>query len=104
MCIRDSLLSGASGRLWIAKDGRVRLELQAEKGDTQVLYDGHTLTVYDASSNTLYRYTPPTGKGAPDTQSAPGNTDKHEVPSVAKNEEAIAKLDHVNVSGATPTN
>ena len=83
----------------MAKDGRVRLELQAEKGDTQVLYDGHTLTVYDASSNTLYRYTPPAGKGGADTQS----TDKHEVPSVAKIEEAIAKLDHVNVSGATPT-
>ncbi len=100
---QSPLLSGASGRLWIAKDGRVRLELQAEKGDTQVLYDGHTLTAYDASSNTLYRYTPPAGKEGTDTQSSPGNADKHEVPSVAKIEEAIAKLDHVNVSGATPT-
>src|SRR5204862_7264958 len=36
----NPLLSGASGRLWIAQDGRLRLELQAEKGDTQVLYDG----------------------------------------------------------------
>jgi len=94
------LLSGASGRLWVAKDGRVRLELQAEKGDTQVLYDGHTLTVYDAASNTLYRYTPPAGTPGTDTHPA---TDKHEVPSVAKIEEAIAKLNHVNVSGATPT-
>jgi outer membrane lipoprotein-sorting protein len=98
------LLSGASGRLWVAKDGRVRLELQAEKGDTQVLYDGHTLTVYDASSNTLYRFTPPTGKEGSATHSSPDQADKHEVPSVAKIEEAIAKLDHVNVSGATPTN
>jgi outer membrane lipoprotein-sorting protein len=97
----NPLLSGASGRLWVAKDGRVRLELQAEKGDTQVLYDGHTLTVYDASSNTLYRYTPPAGEQGADSKSS---ADKHEVPSVAKIEEAIAKLDHVNVSGATPTN
>ena len=36
----------------------MRLELQAEKGDTQVIYDGHTVTIYDAASNTLYRYTP----------------------------------------------
>lgn len=101
---QSPLLSGASGRLWISKDGRVRLELQAEKGDTQMLYDGHTLTVYDAASNTLYRYTPPAGEGAADTNPSPGNnTDKHEVPSVAKIEEAIAKLDHVEVSGATPT-
>jgi outer membrane lipoprotein-sorting protein len=97
----NPLLSGASGRLWVAKDGRVRLELQAEKGDTQVLYDGHTLTVYDASSNTLYRYKPPAGQQGADT---PTTGDKHEVPSVAKIEEAIAKLDHVNVSGATPAN
>jgi outer membrane lipoprotein-sorting protein len=98
------LLSGASGRLWVAKDGRVRLELQAEKGDTQVLYDGHTLTVYDASSNTLYRFTPPTDKEAGSTHSSPEEAGKHEVPGVAKIEEAIAKLDHVNVSGATPAN
>jgi outer membrane lipoprotein-sorting protein len=96
----NPLLSGASGRLWVATDGRVRLELQAEKGDTQVLYNERTLTVYDASSNTLYRYTPPAGEQGSDT---PSSTDKHEVPSVAKIEEAIARLDHVNVSGATPT-
>lgn len=100
---QSPLLSGASGRLWVSKDGRVRLELQAEKGDTQLLYDGHTVTVYDAASNTLYRYTPPAGEEAADTHSSPEGTDKHEVPSVAKIEESIAKLDHVNVSGATPT-
>ena len=54
------LVTGASGRLWIAKDGRVRLELQAPRqGDTQILYDGHTVSLYDASTNTLYRYTAP---------------------------------------------
>jgi len=95
----NPLLSGASGRLWVARDGRVRLELQAEKGDTQVLYDGRTLTVYDASSNTLYRFTPPGEHGA-DTHASP---DDHEAPSVAKIEEAIAKLHRVDVSGATPT-
>jgi outer membrane lipoprotein-sorting protein len=56
---QSPLLSGADGRLWIAKDGRVRLELQAERGDTQVLYDGRTVTLYDAATNTVYRYTPP---------------------------------------------
>jgi outer membrane lipoprotein-sorting protein len=97
----NPLLSGAEGRLWIAKDGRVRLELQAEKGDTQVLYDGHTVTAYDAASNTLYRYTPPA-----DTHESPDNrsADGREAPSVTKIEEAIGKLgDHAVVSGATPT-
>jgi outer membrane lipoprotein-sorting protein len=97
---QSPLLSGASGRLWIAKDGRVRLELQAEKGDTQVLYDGHTVKVYDAASNTLYEYTPPPGH---EDATAPATSD-HEIPSVAKIEEAIAKLGkNTIVSGATPT-
>jgi outer membrane lipoprotein-sorting protein len=105
------LLSGASGRLWISKEGHVRLELQSEKGDTQIYYDGNTLSMYDASSNTLYRYTPPKegeGKeswsGSSADTSGSGSNAPHEVPSVAKIEEAIAHLsNHADVSGATPT-
>jgi outer membrane lipoprotein-sorting protein len=108
---QSPLLSGASGRLWASDDGRVRLELQAEKGDTQALYDGHTLTVYDASTNTLYRFTLPDTKGADGqheaSQGGEGPTaghGQHQAPSVAEIEEAIGKLKHVDVSGATPAN
>jgi outer membrane lipoprotein-sorting protein len=101
------LLSGASGRLWVAKDGRVRLELQAEKGDSQIYYDGHTVSLYDAASNTVYRYTPAQSgtPGAPPAETTAGTDSiKHEPPSVAKIEEAISKLkQHANVSGATPS-
>jgi outer membrane lipoprotein-sorting protein len=98
------LLTGASGRLWIAKDGRVRLELQSEKGDTQIYYDGHTVSLYDASSNTLYRYTiPARAGGAGDGSGSGTSTAHHEVPTVAKIEEAISQLKHASVSGATPT-
>jgi outer membrane lipoprotein-sorting protein len=99
------LLSGGSGRLWIAKDGRARLELQAEQGDTQIYYDGHTVSMYDASSNTLYRYAVPAhaGGSSDGSSSSSAATASHEVPSVAKIEEAIAHLRRVNVSGATPT-
>ena len=106
--------------MWIAKDGRVRLELQAEKGDTQVLYDGHTVSIYDASSNTLYRYTVPARQGTasdgdspgaqPDSQAGGVSETKvafpihhHDIPTVAKIEVAISLLQQVNVSGATPT-
>jgi outer membrane lipoprotein-sorting protein len=94
------LISGASGRLWISKDGRVRLELQAEKGDTQIIYDGKTITLYDAATNTLYRYAPPAHEG---TAATP--TDGHrEPPSVSKIEEAISHAEqHAKLSGATPT-
>jgi outer membrane lipoprotein-sorting protein len=109
------LVSGASGRLWISKEGHIRLELQSEKGDTQVYYDGKTVSVYDASSNALYRYTPPThehtGSGSYRCEEGEGTqtclafkATSHEAPSVAKIEEAISHLsEHANVSGATPT-
>jgi outer membrane lipoprotein-sorting protein len=101
----NPLLNGGSGRLWIAKDGRARLELQSEQGDTQIYYDGNTVSLYDASSNTLYHYTVPAhAGGSSDGSSGSGAaTAPHEVPSVAKIEEAIAHLRRVNVSGATPT-
>ncbi|MEA2128584.1 MAG: hypothetical protein QOJ85_1475 [Solirubrobacteraceae bacterium] len=49
------LASGADGRLWIQKSGKFRLELQSDAGDAQIVSDGSKVTVYDASSNTVYR-------------------------------------------------
>ncbi len=98
------LVTGGSGRLWIAKDGEVRIELQAEKGDTQLIYDGHTVTIYDAATNTLYHYTSPDSASEASKPSTPAPGDAHEAPSVAKIEEAISHIDkHANLSGATPT-
>jgi outer membrane lipoprotein-sorting protein len=97
----NPLVTGASGRLWVAKDGRVRLELQSQQGDTQILYDGHTISIYDAATNTEYRYTP---KDEGSSSFTTGDGGQHAAPSVAKIEEAIAHLSqHADVSGATPT-
>jgi outer membrane lipoprotein-sorting protein len=110
----NPLLSGAGGRLWIGSDGRARLELQSEKGDTQILYDGHDASLYDAATNTLYRYTPP--QHPPGTETTPGEgagsgsgetqslaTDR-KVPTVVEIEEGIARAGkHADLSGATPT-
>ncbi|HEU0250590.1 MAG TPA: hypothetical protein VFR48_07695 [Solirubrobacteraceae bacterium] len=106
------LISGASGRLWVAADGHARLELQSEKGDTQILWDGKTAEMYDASSNTLYRYTPehPAGTQTPADKAGSGGvgssdqTTGHGIPTVAEIEERIAKASkHADISGATPT-
>jgi outer membrane lipoprotein-sorting protein len=99
------LLAGGSGRLWISKDGKLRIELQAEKGDTEILYDGHTLSLYDAANNTLYRYTPPAQSASHGGASTDPSATKHEAPTVANIEEAISHLQqHANVSAATPGN
>jgi outer membrane lipoprotein-sorting protein len=104
------LLSGASGRLWIGSNGRARLELQSEKGDTQIFYDGQSVSMYDASTNTLYRYTPPpkqtAGGGPSGSGSGSGGADTAagKIPTVKEIEEGIAHAGkHANVSGATPT-
>jgi outer membrane lipoprotein-sorting protein len=95
------LLKGASGRLWVDDAGRMRLELQAEQGDTQIVYDGHTVTMYDAASDTVYRYTPKQHGEGDTTETKP---DRGEAPSLAKIEEALAKLrEHARVSEAAAT-
>jgi len=92
------LVTGGSGRIWVAKNGEFRVELQSEQGDTELVYDGHTLELYDAAADTLYRYTPPAHE-----QHAEGE-EAHQVPSLAKIEEAIAHLEkHVDLTGPTPT-
>ena len=54
-----------------------------KRATPQIFYDGHTLSMYDAATNTLYRYTPPATKAA----TAPGGgtgyappTGDHEAP------------------------
>jgi outer membrane lipoprotein-sorting protein len=97
---QSPILTGASGRIWVASDGRIRLELQAEKGDTQIIYDGHTVQMYDASTNTLYRYTPESTT----TGSGGESNDTRQAPTLQQVEEGIDHVrEHAQVSEATPT-
>ncbi len=96
------LLAGASGRLWIGSTGKLRLELQSASGDTQVYYDGQTVSVYDSSSNSLYRMQLPPGSGV-DTRT-PGAAAEHKLPTVEEIQKTITDLmGHANLSGATPS-
>jgi len=89
------LLSGASGRLWLTGDGHLRLELQSDAGDAQIVSDGKTLTVYDGTSNTAYTLALP-------AQSPPTTTDTGTV-SIPQIDSTLAKLaDFANLTGATP--
>ena len=92
----SALISGASGRLWARPDGRGRLELQSNAGDVQVVWKRGQATVYDASSNTVYRIALPAGQHTGKASGAP--------PSVAGIGAALADLTkHVNVSSAQPS-
>jgi outer membrane lipoprotein-sorting protein len=93
----DPILSGATGRLWISNDGRMRLELQSDNGqDAQVLVTPKSFWIYDPSSNTQYRGTLP-------ADSHQGKqSDK--VPSIAQIQKRISEfVRNANLSGAIPS-
>ena len=89
------LLTGATGRLWLADDGRARLELQSDSGDAQIVSDGKAVTVYDATSNTVYRAVLPADKRE--------HAD-HGPATLADIDKGLARLSEAwRVSGAEPT-
>ena len=95
--VGSALMSGASGRLWATNDGRGRLELQSDAGDVQVVWNDTNVTVYDASSNTVYKAKLPAHPK--------GSADQSGVPSVTKISDFLSKLgEHVALSGAEPSN
>jgi len=95
----SALLSGASGRLWLTGDGRGRLELQSDAGDVQIVWNTQDVSIYDASSNTVYRVTLPAG--AADS----GSGSSGQPPTLAEIDKVLADVGvHWALSEATPTN
>jgi outer membrane lipoprotein-sorting protein len=94
----DPILNGASGRLWVSNDGRMRLELQGDNGDAQVVVNNGKFSIYDPMSNTVYKGTLPSqGSGSS------SGTDK--IPTVAQIQAYINQLlPDVNIVGPTPRN
>ena len=100
--LSNPLIKGGSGRIWLSKEGKFRLELQSEQGDTELVYDGHTFELYDAATNKLYRYTPE--QHSQSGEDGEGQSESGHVPSVAKIQEGIDHLrKHANVSEASAT-
>jgi outer membrane lipoprotein-sorting protein len=97
----SALTSGADGRLWLAKDGRLRLELQSDSGDAQITSDGKQITLFDSASNTVYKATLPEETAAEQAE----HERKHANPTIAKIQSALDRLAKFwTVSGAEPTN
>jgi outer membrane lipoprotein-sorting protein len=93
----SALMTGASGRLWVTGDGRGRIELQSDAGDVQILWDQQTISIYDASSNTVYRANLPTDNTASTGTGTP--------PTLADIDNFLTELGmHWAVSDAAPTN
>jgi outer membrane lipoprotein-sorting protein len=94
----DPILQGASGRLWVSDTGQLRLELQGDNGDGQVVVNNRSFFIYDPAMNSAYEGTFPADshRAAQDTQQGP--------PTVAQIQTNLNRLmQRVNVSGAIPS-
>lgn len=98
----DPILTGATGRLWLSPSThQLRLELQSERGDAQVVVNNGAFWVYDPSGNTVYKGTLPKDafKGH---KAAAGTPDK--IPSVAQIQSDLNRAArHIDLSGAIPS-
>lgn len=95
----DPILTGASGRLWLSSAHRLRLELQSDNGDAQIVLNGRSFWISEPTSNTVYEGTLPP-QAASKQKSAPAND---AIPSVARIQSELNRLmGHVNLSGAIP--
>src|SRR3954454_4462536 len=70
----NPLLSGATGRLWLSPGHGLRLELQSDNGDAQIVGNERGFFAYDGTSNTVYQGKAPRGH----------RREHHRVPSVSR--------------------
>ena len=96
----DPILNGGSGRLWLSTTThQLRLELQGQNGDAQILVKNGAFSIYDPMSNIVYKGTLPAGGSK--TDKAPSDT----IPSVAQIQSQLNQLlAHVDIAGPMPRN
>ena len=100
----DPLFQGASGRLWMTDtpgDHRLRIELQSDNGDAQIVYDNGRFSIYDPTSNVAYVGSM-TAHAADRHRARVAGADR--VPTVAAITRALTRVSkHVELSGAIPS-
>jgi outer membrane lipoprotein-sorting protein len=99
----DPILTGASGRLWLSPSTHeMRLELQGDNGDAQVVVKNGAFSIYDPMSNVVYKGTLPADSSG---SSATNKAATEPVPSVAQIQTQLNQLmQQLNVVGPTPRN
>lgn len=95
----SALMSGASGRLWLTGDGRGRIELQSDAGDVQIVWDTSQISVYDASSNTVYRATLPASSSTNGSDTPPALADIDKILSEIGMHWALSEAQPTDVAG-----
>jgi hypothetical protein len=99
----DPILNGATGRLWLSNNGQLRLELQGDNGDAQVVVGNGSFSIYDPMSNTVYKGTLPQHSAASSSKQAKSADDV--IPTVAQIQKDIDQFaQDWSLVGPTPRN
>ncbi len=100
----DPILTGATGRLWLSSDHRLRLELQSNNGDAQVVVNNGSFWISDPSSNTVYEGKIPAQTGTAKDRAKPDAAKSNAVPTVVEIQSDLNHLmQHLVISGAIPS-
>jgi hypothetical protein len=89
----DPLLQGARhGRVWLSDDGRLRIELQGDNGDANLVVNKSSFWISDPMQNTVYEGTLPAGTADKSSKADTAKGAAHGVPTVADIQSHITKL------------
>ena len=99
---KDPLLQGASGRFWWSPKTGLRLELQTDNGDGELVVTHKTFWFSDPASQTVYEGTLPADTASSGAKHKKASEAKaHGIPSVASLQSDITKLmGHVLLRGS----
>jgi outer membrane lipoprotein-sorting protein len=100
----DPLLQGTRhGRVWLSNDGRLRIELQGDNGDANLVVNKSSFWISDPMQNTVYEGALPADTSSKSDKSAAKHADA--VPTVAQIQTRLTKLmKSVDVGGAATSN
>jgi outer membrane lipoprotein-sorting protein len=104
----DPILQGATGRLWLSGDHQLRLELQSDNGDAQIVVDDGSFWISDPAAHTVYEGTLPAdragAKTKTKTKTKANSKPAHAVPTIASIQSDLNHvMRQVNVSRAIPS-
>jgi outer membrane lipoprotein-sorting protein len=70
---QDPLMGSSSGRLWLSRDGKTRVELHGQTGDAQIVSDGNQWLLYNPATKTAYRGQAHSSTKQPSPQNGPAS-------------------------------
>jgi hypothetical protein len=94
----DPLLQGGHGHIWVSNDGQLRIELNGDNGDPEIIVTHGSWWISDPMLQTVYQGTLP----AQPADKTSGQA--HTPPSLSQIQGVLGQLaKHFNLSGAQPT-